>query len=117
MKFTELSDSEILDIVKPLADHTEGSWNQKDYDSFCRYLFEDPEHKFTEENFNKQIDENYDTYGNHTVTEFVTLHRNPDNIIIIWKVDFEKRNEPGLLMYKFKEHNNQVLIEGCTYQA
>ena len=117
MRLTELKDSEILDIVKPLAVHTEESWNAKDYDSFCRYIREDPEHEFTEENFNNQVKENYDTYGKHTIAELVTLHRNPDNIIIIWKVEFDKRKEPGLLTYKFKEKDNEVLIEMCTYQA
>jgi len=117
MKFISLSDNEILDIVKPLAEHTEESWNQKNYKNFCRYLLEDPEHKFTEENFNNQVKENYDTYGNHTIIELVALHRNPENIIIIWKVGFENRKEPGLLMYKFKEYEGQVLIEGCTYHA
>ena len=84
---------------------------------FCRYLAEEPEHKFTEENFNEQIENSYDTYGNHTITKFVTLHRNPENVIVIWKVQFEKRHEPGLLMYKFIERDNEVLIESCTYQA
>lgn len=116
MKFTDLTDKEILDIVKPLAEHTENAWNQKNYDMFCRYILEDPDHKFTEENFNGQIEEHYDIYGIHTVAEFVTLHRNPDNIIVLWKVNFEKRNEPGLLMYRFKEKDSNVLIEGCTFQ-
>ena len=52
MKFIELSDKEIITIVKPLAEHTESSWNQKSYDDFCRYLLENnPYHKFPEEEF------------------------------------------------------------------
>ena len=88
MKLLELSDNELMDRVKPLAQHAEESWNKKSYKKFCRYIFEDPEHKFIEQNFNKQINENFDTYGNHTIGEFVALHRNPENVIILWKVNF-----------------------------
>lgn len=118
MKFIELSDKEIITIVKPLAEHTESSWNQKNYDGFCRYLLEkSPDHKFPEEEFNKQIKESYDAYGSHTISEFVALHRNPENVIVIWKVDFEKRKDRGLLMYEFEEHEGKVLISGCSYHA
>jgi len=117
MIFNKLSDNEILDIVKPLAEHTESAWNLKNYDMFCRYLLEDSERKFTEQNFNGQIEKSHHKYGNHSITEFVALHRNPENVIVLWKVGFEKRPEPGLLMYRFTEHDGEVLIEGCTYQA
>ena len=113
MIFIELSDKEIITIVKPLAEHTENSWNQKSYDGFCRYLLDES----PEEEFNKQIEENYDTYGNHTISKFLTLHRNPENVIVIWEVDFENRKEPGLLIYEFKAHKGKVLISGCQYHA
>jgi len=118
MKFIDHTEKEILDIVEPLAEHTENAWNQKNYDGFCRYFLEEsPEQRFPEEEFNKQIEESYDTYGSHTISEFVALHRNPENVIVIWKVDFEKRKEPGLLMYEFEEHEGKVLISGCSYHA
>ncbi len=118
MKYADLSDKEILDIVKPLAEHTENSWNQKNYDGFCHYFLEkSPEQGFPEEEFNRQIEENYDTYGKHTIADLVAIHRNPDHVIVLWKVDLEKRKEPGLLIYGFREHEGQVLIEGCSYHA
>jgi len=118
MKFTEMSEREILDLVTPLAEHTENSWNQKNYDGFWRYFIEEnPEHSFPEEEFNRQIKENYDTLGHHTIADLVIVHRNPDHVIVIWKVNLEKRDEPGLLIYGFKEHEDQVLIEGCSYHA
>jgi len=118
MKLTEMSESEILTLVKPLAEHTENAWNLKDYKGFCHYLIEDnPEESFPEEEFNRQIEENYDTYGKHSIADLVVIHRNPDHVIVIWKVNLEKRDEPGLLIYSFKEHNGQVFIEGCSYHA
>ena len=118
MKFVELTDKEILDVVKPLAEHTENSWNQKDYEGFCHFhLIDDPEKVFPEEEFNRQIEESYDTYGIHTIAELVAIHRNPDHVIVIWKVGFENRKEPGLLIYGFKEYEGQVFVEGCSYHA
>jgi len=113
-----LSDQEVLDIVRPLAEHTENAWNKKSYSDFVRYFIdENPAEHFPEEEFNRQIEENYDTYGKHTIADLVAIHRNPDHVIVLWKVDLEKRTEPGLLIYGFREHEGQVLIEGCSYHA
>lgn len=118
MESTGLTDKEILDIVLPLANHTENSWNEKNYSEFIRYFIEeDPSEHFHEEEFNRQIEESYEEYGKHTIADLVTIHRNPDNVIVIWKLDLENRIEPGLLIYGFKNRDGQVLIEGCSYHA
>jgi hypothetical protein len=118
MDSRDLSDKEILDIVKPLAEHTENAWNEKNYNEFIRYFYEEsPSDTFPEEDFKRQIEENYDIYGKHTIADLVAIHRNPDHVIVLWKVELEKRKEPGLLIYGFKERAGQVLIEGCAYHA
>ena len=118
MDLIKLSDEEILKKVKPLAEHTENAWNQKNYEEFCRFLqAEKPEHTFPEEEFKRQLKESYDIYGFHTMGEFVALHRNPENVIVLWKIHFEKRKEPGLLIYQFKEYEGKILISGCSYHA
>ncbi|MFT5422183.1 MAG: hypothetical protein ACI9D5_002951 [Candidatus Endobugula sp.] len=126
MIFLNIDDEKIINIVKPLAEHTEESWNQKNYHGFCLYFLEDdPETTFTEEKFNHQIEENYDVFGKHTIADLVVIHRNPDNVMVIWKVNFENRVEPGLLtsrvleprpgsMYGFTEYEGEVLIHGCS---
>ncbi|OUR86884.1 hypothetical protein A9Q81_27530 [Gammaproteobacteria bacterium 42_54_T18] len=118
MKSEGLSDKEILDLVQPLAEHTESSWNDKDYSGFIQYFIdEDPSEHFPEEEFNRQIEENYNTYGKHTIADLLAIHRNPDHVIVLWKVKLEHRKEPGLLMYGFRECEGKVLIEGCSYHA
>lgn len=118
MKIRDLSDKEIIDIVKPLAVHTENSWNLKDYHGFCRFLVKgNPDSEFTEDEFNRQLEESYDVYGFHTISDLVAIHRNPDNVIVLWKVKFEKRPDPGLLMYEFQEHDGQILIPACSYHT
>ena len=120
--YENLTDDEVLAIVKPLAEHTENSWNQKDYQGFCRYLLENSseggcEEHFPEAEFQRQLEENYPLHGDHKISDLVTIHRNPDHVIVIWKVTLEKRPEPGLLIYGFREHDGEILIEGCSYHA
>ncbi|WP_261841401.1 hypothetical protein [Aliamphritea ceti] len=118
MKTKGLSDKEILDLVQPLAEHTEQSWNNKNYSGFIQYFIdENPSENFPEEEFNRQIEENYDSYGKHTISDLVAIHRNPDHVIVLWKVKLETRKEPGLLIYGFRERVGNVLIEGCSYHA
>lgn len=113
MNFLKLDNKELLSVVKPLAEHTENSWNKKIYEDFCLYF----SGQFPEKEFNRQLEDSYDKFGIHTITDFVAIHRNPDNVIVLWQVDFEKREEPGLLMYCFIESGGEVLIAGCTYHA
>lgn len=56
MKLHGMSDKEILKKVTPLAVHTENAWNDKNYEMFCHYLFIEPDHDFTSENFYEQIE-------------------------------------------------------------
>jgi len=114
----QLTDQEVLKCVQPLAEHTEQSWNDKNYEAFIRYFIDDnPSEHFPEKEFNRQLEESYELYGRHTIGDLVVVHRNPDHVIVIWKVLFEKRQEPGLLIYGFREREGRVLIEGCSYHA
>ena len=115
MKFTELSDQEILEIVTPLVVDTENAWNNKNYKMFCQHLLIDPEHEFTSENFYAQIEKKHTRLGAHTVKDCIALHRNPDNIVVMWEVGIECRDEPGVIIYKFTEQKNKIVITGCTF--
>ena len=118
MKAQGLSDQEILGVVQPLAEHTENAWNEKNYQEFIRYLIDEhPDQAFPESEFNPQLEESYDALGKHTLADLIHIHRNPDHVIVLWNVNFEHREEPGLLIYGFKEHKGNVLIEGCSYHA
>ncbi len=113
MKLVKLDDKELLHVVNPLAEHTENAWNTKSFQDFCYFLSSE----FPEEEFNRQLKESYDEFGIHTISDLVAIHRNPENVIVIWRVDFEKRNESGLLIYCFIESEGKVLISGCTYHS
>jgi hypothetical protein len=117
MKLNSLDDTELLNLVTPLAAHTENAWNNKNYQDFCIHLSQDAVDIISEDDFNNQLVENFDKYGSHSISEIVAIHRNPENVIVLWKVNFEKRKEPGLLMYRFIESEGNLEIQGCTYQA
>ncbi len=115
MNLIEMSEKEILDLVTPLAEHTEKAWNDKNYEMFCEHLLIEPEHDFTSDNFYDQIKRNYDKWGLHTVKDFIALNRNPENIVVMWELGIENREEPGVIIYKFTEHENKIVITGCTF--
>ena len=45
----------------------------------------------------------------------MTIHINPTNVIIIWEIDFEKRSEPGLGVYRFIETNGNIEVESSLH--
>ena len=112
-----LPDNELIDTLLPLAESMEEGWNQKNYDMFINNAAAEAKEAFTISHFNKEIERSYDKLGKHTIQNVVMLHKNPDNIIVIWKVKYEKRKEPGLLIYHFEERNNKIVISGSTNHA
>ena len=117
MELLKKSDEEILKTLTPLAIEMENGWNDNDYERFSLNITDDFKKQVDIKEFNKQRKEAYTTLGNHTLSELVTLHRNPDNIIIIWKIKYEKRNELGLSIYYFKEQNEKIVIIGSMFHA
>ena len=100
-----------------MATNLESGWNENDYNKFSHDLSQDMKEGVTISEFNSQRDDAYSNLGNHLLSELVTIHKNPDNIMAIWKIKFEKRNEPGLGIYRFKEINNKLLIVGAMFHA
>jgi len=111
------SDEEILNALTPLAIDMENGWNENNYQKFSLNMTDDFRNQVDLEEFNKQRNEAYPKLGNHELSNLVVLHKNPDNIIIIWKMKYEKRNELGLAMYYFKELNDKIVIIGSMFHA
>lgn len=117
MELLDQQQSDIINTLLPLAKNMEEGWNSKNYEMFMRDASAGAKNVFTKALFNKELERSYEKLGKHTVGDFVTMHKNPHNIIIIWKLIFEKRSEPGLLIYHFEEIDNNLLISGATYHA
>jgi len=117
MDLLNKTDVEILNALTPLAENMENGWNENNYDKFSIDITDDFRNQVNMHEFERQRNISYPKLGNHKLAELVTLHRNPDNIIIIWKLKYENRNELGLAVYHFKEINNRIQIIGSMFHA
>lgn len=105
------SESEILDIVTPIAKDMIEAWSNDDYDNFIKYFYQN---SLDLEEFTTQ--RSWISYlGAYTLDKLVTVHRNPDNIVIIWKIKFANRKELGIGVYRFREENDLIKVHGCVY--
>ena len=117
MKLLNKSDEEILNVLTPLAINMENGWNENNYDKFSLNMTDDFRNQVDLKEFDKQRNATYPKLGSHELSNLVELHKNPDNIIIIWKMKYDKRNELGLVVYYFKEINDKIVIIGSMFHA
>ena len=114
MEILKLSDEGIVNVVTPIALQMEEAWNNNNYDKFLEHVSLESRNKIDHASFISQRDEAIPELGKNTLKEIVTLHKNPDNVIVIWKVKFEKREETGLRIMFFKENNGRVVVDSST---
>ncbi len=53
--------------------------------------------------------------GDGVINKIESIHKNPSNVVITWKVSFANRSELGLSIYRFKEINNEINVTSCIY--
>jgi len=114
MELLNKTESEILDILTPIAKSMIEAWSNDDYDNFIKYFIEQHRNSLDLDTFKTQrswISE----LGDYSLNKLVELHKNPSNIVIIWKIAFANRSELGIGVYRFKEENNQVMVQSCIY--
>ena len=114
MELLNKTESEILDIVTPIANNMIEAWSNDDYENFIKYFIEQHRNSLDLETFSTQRSWVSDL-GTYTLNKLVTVHINPDNIVIIWKIGFANRSELGIGVYRFKEENNQTMVQSCIY--
>lgn len=110
MKLLNMSDVDILSTVKPMAKNMEEGWNENNYKLFSRDLTEETMIKFDADCLNDQHLEAYKKLGNQSIGELMAIHKNPDNLVVIWKVEYEKRQSPGVVIYQFSESEGKLVI-------
>lgn len=114
MELLNKSESEILDIVTPIAKNMIEAWSNDDYDNFIKYFTDPQKESLDLEKFSIQRSWIKDL-GTYSLNEIVTVHKNPDNIVVIWKIGFANRSELGIGVYRFREIKNQILVQSCIY--
>jgi len=115
MELLNKSESEILETVTPIARSMAEAWSNDDYDKFISYFEEQKKAALDHEAFREQRSWVAEELGTYSLNRLDTIHKNPGNIVIIWKVDFANRDEPGLGIYRFKEVNGKLLVSSCIY--
>lgn len=115
MNIQDSSESEILDIVTPIAIALESAWNDNNYEKFIQHVAADKRDSLDINNFNRQRTEAINELGKSTLGRVVATHKNPENIVIIWEILFEKRAEPGIGVYRFSESHGTINVESSLH--
>ena len=115
MELLNKSDSEILEAVTPIAKSMAEAWSNDDYDKFISYFEDEKKTALDHEAFTKQRSWVAEELGTYSLDVLDTIHKNPSNIIITWKIDFANRDEAGLGIYRFKEVNGKIVVSSCIY--
>jgi len=115
MSIQELEEKELIELLTPIAQELESGWNDNNYEKFIHHVAKDMRESIDINNFNKQRTEVITKLGKSTLGQLVKIHRNPNNVVIIWEIEFEKRPEPGLGVYRFIETNGTVKVESSLH--
>ncbi|MDH5395046.1 MAG: hypothetical protein OEW97_02130 [Gammaproteobacteria bacterium] len=111
MELLNKTETEIIDTITPIAKNMIDAWSKDDYDSFINYFHEN---SLSHEDFKTQ--RSWVHYlGAYSLDKLVEIHKNPDNLVIIWKIKFANREELGIGIYRFIEENKQIKSKGCIY--
>ncbi|MCW8934704.1 MAG: hypothetical protein OQK98_08265 [Gammaproteobacteria bacterium] len=115
MELLKKNELEIVDIVTPIAKSMADAWSNDDYQSFIGYFEDSKKSLLTEDDFKTQRSWVADELGSYSIHKIQTIHKNPDNLVITWKVSFSNRRELGLGIYRFKEKYNEIVVSSCIY--
>lgn len=109
-----MSESELLEFVTPIAESMQIGWDIDSYEQFSESFTEGMRNAVNKKNYDEQRKRIFADLGTHTELAFIAMHKNPDNIIVFWKLHCEKREMPALVIYTFVEKNQEVLIHSAT---
>ena len=115
MELLNKSESEIIEILTPIAKNMAKAWSNDDYHTFIAFFEKDKKGLLTEEDFKTQRSWVAEELGAYSINKIESIHKNPGNVVITWKVDFANRGELGLGIYRFKEINNEIVVSSCIY--
>ena len=115
MELLRKTDSEIIEILTPIAISMAEAWSNDDYHAFTKYFEKDKKGILTKEDFNTQRSWVAEELGTYSIREIELIHKNPSNVVVTWKIGFANRSELGLGIYHFKEVNNKTVVSSCIY--
>lgn len=114
MSIFDLPENEFLSILTPIAESMQVGWDEDNYEQFSEYFSENMKGYVDIENYSKQRKEIFPDLGNHKRMELLATHKNPNEIIVMWRLYCSKRETPALTTYFFKEKNGKVEIAAAN---
>ena len=115
MELLNKTESELLEIVTPIAQSMAKAWSSDNYENFIEYFEAHKKEALDLESFTTQRSWVSEELGSYTLSDIESIHKNPGNIIVIWKVNFSNRDEQGLGIYRFKDINGTIQVSSCIY--
>jgi hypothetical protein len=103
MKILNKTDDAIIDMVTPIVESMQVGWDSGNYEQFSEYFSNEMKSGVNKENFLKQRKELMPELGKHLKMDFVATHKNPGNLIVMWRLFFTNREIPALVTYIFCE--------------
>lgn len=115
MELLNKPESDIIEIVTPIAKRMAEAWSSDDYHTFIGFFEKDKKGLLTEDDFKIQRSWVADELGTYSICKIDLIHKNPGNLVVTWKVSFANRSEPGLGIYRFKEIDDEIIVSSCIY--
>ena len=115
MELLNKTEPEVIKILTPIANNMAEAWSNDDYLTFSQYFEKEKKGILTEQDFKTQRSWVAEELGVYSINKIESIHINPSNVVITWKVSFSNRNELGFGIYRFKEINNEIVVSSCIY--
>ena len=115
MELLNKSESDIIEIVTPIAKIMAAAWSSDDYHKFIGFFEKDKKGLLTESDFKTQRSWVAEELGIYSINTIDSIHKNPCNVVITWKINFTNRSEPGLGIYRFKGKDGKIIVSSCIY--
>ena len=103
-----------LAIIGPIVESMHDGWSTDCYDKFSEHFCDSMKEAINNENYEEQRKVMFTELGRHKKLEIATYHRNPHDLIVIYRVYFELRESPALAIYFFGEEKERVVINSAT---
>ncbi len=110
MTIFDLSDEDVLAVLTPIAESMQVGWDDDNYEKFSEFFTEDMKKDVNSVDYKKQRNEIFPDLGKHKKIEFLAIHKNPSEIIVMWRLFCTNREVPALVTYYFNENSEKVKI-------
>ena len=109
-----MTDQELLNTVTPMIEKMHEGWNNNNLETLIFHFSDNFATFMSQDEFNKQRGKYYPQQGELTNKKCLLIHRNPDNIVVIWETSCSKRAAPALLTSMFSMKENNFVMSGAS---